>query len=125
MGDSAAAIMSGHEESLVPELPHDFNLVKGHGMKGIVTVVVAISGLARITVAPQIREDDGVFLGECRRDFMPGQVCFWMAVDKQERPAISFGENVDFSAGCLNPLGLESRQEFLRSGRRRRFGEFA
>ena len=29
------------------------------------------------------QKDDGVFLGECGRDFAPCLVCFWMAVDKQ------------------------------------------
>src|SRR5580658_219119 len=94
-------------------------------MKGIIAVVVAVSRLARITVASQIRKDDGVFLGECRRDLVPRQVCLWVAVDKNQRPAVSFGENVDFSAGCPNPPSFESGQESLRGGRRRRFGEFA
>jgi hypothetical protein len=83
MGNSATAIVPGYQEALVPELSHNFNLIEGHGMKGIVAVVVAVSRFARITVASQIRKDDRVFLGERRRDFVPCQVCFWMAVNKQ------------------------------------------
>ena len=121
----ATAIVTGYQKALVSQLPHDFNLIKYHGTKGIVAVVVAVSWLARITIASQVWKDNGVFLGECRRNFVPCQMCFRMAVDEQQRPPVSFGENVDFSAGCPNPPSLEARQEFLRGSRRRRFGEFA
>jgi len=46
MGDSATAIVTGYQKALVSELPHDFNLVKSHGTKGIVAVVLAVSRLA-------------------------------------------------------------------------------
>jgi hypothetical protein len=46
MGDSPAAIVPGYKKALVSELSHDFNLIKGHGMKGIVAVVFAVSRLA-------------------------------------------------------------------------------
>jgi hypothetical protein len=47
-----------------------------------------------------------------------------MAVDEQQRRAVSFGENVDFGTRCPNPPSLEAGQEFLRSGGRGRFGKF-
>ena len=72
--DAGAAIVSGHEEALMPEVPHGLDLVLRHRPEGIINVPLAAIGLAGIAIAAQIGDHDTVLAREFGGDFVPTYV---------------------------------------------------
>jgi hypothetical protein len=77
---AGAAIVSGHEEALMPEAPHRLHLVLRHRPKRIIDVPLAPIGLAGIAISAQVGDDNGVIAGELRRDSVPAHMGLRMPV---------------------------------------------
>ena len=76
--------MARDVELFEAELLHDFELVARHRALGIGFVVGAGLGLAAAAVAAQVGANDGVVLGEPRRDLRPHRVGLGKSVQQQE-----------------------------------------
>ena len=71
------------------ELLHDLGLVLGHCPKRVVAVVSAISLLAGVAIASQIRHNNAVLGSRRRSDLVPSHMCFRMPMQRQQRRAIA------------------------------------
>ena len=116
VGDARAAVVAADEKSFVAVVLHGFELVDGHLAEGVVDVAVAAVGLAGVSVAAQVGDDDGVVAGELGGDLVPGDVGLGMAVEQEERGAGAFFEHADGGSGGLDVLVGEAGEEALGDG---------
>ena len=100
MRDARAAIMAHQGKAVVPERPHDLDLIAGHNPLGIGQVVAAALPLAAIAIVPEVGGDHREPLGQARRDLAPSHVGVWMAVKQEQRRTIARGRGPDAHAVC-------------------------
>ncbi len=111
MRDATSAIMAGDGEVREPEMAHDLHLIGCHGAGGVVDVLRAAVGLGGVAVAAEIGEHDGEVLSELRRDLVPRDMGFGVAVEQEERRAAAADERVDDCAFDGNHGLLEAREK--------------
>ena len=109
--DTGAAVVADQVELCEAELAHEPQLVAGHGPLGVRVTGGVRFRLARVPVAAQVGEHDGVVLGESRGDITPHQVVLGVAVQHQHGRPRPRGGAVDGDALDLDALVLETRQQ--------------
>src|SRR5215475_13392863 len=81
------AVMTGGPEAIEAECRHHLDLVLRHGSKRVGGVILAARRFFRIAVTPQVGADNGEFLSEPRRQFVPARMRERVAVQQQQRRA--------------------------------------
>ena len=114
MGHARAAVVSYDAEPVMAERPHQRHLVSGHGAFRVVAVLIAAGRTRGVTIAAQVRGDDGKTRGnQLRSDRIPGGVGLRMAVQKQHGGSASGLRAMDPHTGLdLDVERGETRQEF-------------
>ena len=95
VGDPGAAVVADDREALEAELAHEPDLVGGHRPLGVRRVVGRRGGAGRVAVPTQVGEDHRVPVGEPRRDAVPHDVGLRVAVQQQDRRAVTTHLGVD------------------------------
>src|SRR5499427_8457009 len=124
---AGAAIMAGGVEALETERRHHLDLVLRHGAERIAAVILAARRLFRIPVAAQVGGDHGEFARQPRRDFVPGQVREWIAVQQQQRGSVAAAHRDDARAAGLDFAAGEAFEHprHIQLRAHRRGGHFA
>ena len=112
MEDTPAPIVSRDEKLLVTQSGHRPDHVLSHGPERIVFASRAVAGLRRIAIAPKIRRNGGIGLGERGRDLAPGDMRLRMSMEQQRRAA-PLAYNVDCRAVRPDVLRPEARKQAL------------
>jgi hypothetical protein len=83
--DPCATVVSDRGEGVEAETRHRRDLVRGHGSFAVLGVVGAGGRFRGTAIAAQIRQHDGVALGQDRGDLMPHHMRLRIAVQQQDR----------------------------------------
>jgi hypothetical protein len=107
VGDARAAVVPGHSEPLVPEVPHQPHDVPGHHALRVGGVILGRRRLRRVAVPAQVGADDRERVGEERRDTVPRGVRPRMPVEEDERRPRAPVPHAEHRLADVDPLELE------------------
>src|SRR3546814_762946 len=107
---ATATIVADHMETPEAKLPHQQNLITGHGTEGIVAVIRQLRRLVAVAIAAQVSADHRVAACQHRRDMRPHGLGLREAVQQQERWAVAARDitDIDIAAAlCSRPESVE------------------
>ena len=84
-----ASVVPDHRVPPVPEFGHEGVLVGGHGAEGVARVVLPGRRPRGVAVAPEVRGDDGVGLGQGGGHAVPHHVRLGKAVQQEDRRPVA------------------------------------
>jgi len=105
-------VVTGQKESVVAERRHDIDLILSHGPERVVDVVGATIGRAdAVAVAAEVRRDNVKPFCQAARDLVPRRVRERVAVQQQERRAVSGVPEEDVCTAGPNPPRFEALEQ--------------
>lgn len=111
MRDPPAAVVPDDAEPVETEVPHQRNLVGGHGPLGVLRIALRRCGLVAVAVTAQISQHNRVVVGQLRGDAVPDQVRLRIAVQQEQRRTVTRDGAVDAHlAGVDVVVGKAFRQ---------------
>src|SRR5262245_55277608 len=85
VGNATAPVVSRDGELLEAETIHDFYLVLGRGAFGVAKMIVAVRRLTAVTIATQVRNDQGEIFSQPWGNLMPHHMGLRIPVQQQDR----------------------------------------
>jgi hypothetical protein len=108
VGHTAAPVVAGDGEVLMPQRHHRLHLVERHCALGVGGMVTRRSGPQRVPIAAQIGGDDGEVLRQQRGGRTPHEMRLRVAVEQQERRTRAADHGADGAALARQVAGLEA-----------------
>ncbi len=110
IGDTRPAIMTGEREDLMAEPRHHRDDIVAHGALGVGLPAFGLRHGA-LPVTAQIRDDQSEIAVQFRRQLMPHDPAFGIAVQQHQRRPIPADAHVQRGAIAFHLAGFEIRKE--------------
>src|SRR5215203_5533712 len=106
--DTSSPVVAEDGERVEAQSVHERGLIPGHGPLGVRGMILLAERLGTVAVAPQIRSNYRIVLGQLRCHQMPHRMRLRVAVQKQHRGSCTCADEIYLRfAGCY-PSPLES-----------------
>src|SRR5947207_1548580 len=109
IGDPRAPVVSHYGEPVETQDLHQSDKLAGHLALAVALTPWSAGRCDRVSVATEVRRDDGVGPGELRRNLTPAVVRLWKAVEEQHRRPRAAQHQVVAHIADANPPMLQER----------------